>query len=50
MTKPKVSNFQSFYAFFVKVWTDFAEYNVLKINKEKFGCPVVLYEEIIAML
>ena len=42
-------NFQGFYAFFVKVSTDFVDWNVLKVQQGKVGCPVVFHEEINAM-
>ena len=50
MTKnTNFSNFHRFYALFVKVATDFIYWNDLKGNKEKIGCSVVFYEDIIAM-
>ena len=50
MTKnPIFFNFRSFYAFFVKVSTDFVDLNVLKGQQGKTGCAVVFIEEIIAM-
>ena len=45
----KFANFQIFNAFFVKVLTDFVDWNVLKGQQGKSGCPVVFYEEISAM-
>ena len=50
MTKiPKFSNFQSFYAFFVRFSTDFVDSNVLMVQQGNFGCPVVFCEEFIAV-
>ena len=36
--------------FFVKVSTDFVDWNVLRINEEKIDCPVVFSEEFIVFL
>ena len=47
--KHKIFQFSKFLCFFVKVWKDFVDWNVLKINKVRFGRPVVFYEEINAM-
>ena len=45
---PKISNFQSFYAVFVKFMMDFVDWNVKKgVNKEKICCPVGFSEELI---
>ena len=50
MTKnPKLSIFPRFYGFFVKISRDFVNWKVLSSQQEKVGCPVVFYEQIIAM-
>ena len=48
--KPKLSNFQCFYAFFDKLSTVFVDSKVLKCQKETVRCPVGSFEEIIAVL
>ena len=46
---PKIFQFQSVYAFFVRFSTGFVDSNVLMVQQGKFGCPVVFCEEFIAV-
>ena len=48
--KTKLFQFSRFLCNFVKVSTDFVDWNVFKSQQGNVGCPVVFHEEIIAML